>query len=77
MNSRLELRIDPERAGIETPTHIPVRAFDSSEGYWRTADIAELDRDSLVEWIRSRGEVSSWGVQIILILLGHPTTGVE
>lgn len=57
-------------------TGIYTRAI-GQDGRWGSYDIAELDRDSLVRFIRSRGEVSAWAVHIILIMLGHDREGVE
>lgn len=57
-------------------TGIFVRAI-GQDNRWGTYDIAELDRDSLVDFVRSRGEVSTWGLHIILIMLDHDRDGVE
>lgn len=71
----MELRVDPARDfnRLDEPdplrTGIPIRAL--RDGKWGNADVFELDRESLVEWVRSRGPVSDWAVSIIEILLLH------
>lgn len=70
---------DPAREGqpnLDGLTGIYTRAI-GRDGRWDSFDIAELDRDSLVRFIRSRGEVSTWAVHLVLIMLGHDRTGVE
>lgn len=47
------------------------------DGRWGTYDIAELDRASLIDFVRGRGEVSTWALHIVLIMLGHDREGVE
>lgn len=34
-------------------------------------DIAELDRDSLLRFLRSRGGDNEWAENVVLVLLGH------
>jgi hypothetical protein len=68
------LRVEPGRlqriaVGSIPETKILVRA-QGTEGEWANADIAELDRDSLLRWLRrypARAEL------VLLVLLGHPT----
>lgn len=51
------------------PSGIPIRA--ELDGAWGSFDAAELDRDSLLEWLRSRGGENAWAESVVLILLGH------
>lgn len=65
---RDDLVVDSARVGPPT-TNIFVRALDDI-GY-RVADIAELDRNSLLRWLRIRGGSNPWAENTVLILLGH------
>ena len=47
------------------------------DGRWGTYDIAELDRDSLIDFVRGRGPVTTRALHIVLIMLGHDREGVE
>lgn len=73
MTSLPVLRYDADRAtaGLAEATGIYVRA-QRPDGTWDDADIAELDADSLLTWLRSRGGSNPWAEQVVLILLGHP-----
>lgn len=73
-----DLRTDLRRQHdfADDPTGIYIRAI-GADGRWGTYDIAQLDRDSLVEFVRSRGAVTTWALHIVLILLGHDRDGVE
>ena len=66
-----ELQIDENRLQHDGVIGIYIRA-QGPDGKWDSYDIAQLDRDSLAEFARSRGEVSDWGMSIIWHLLGHP-----
>lgn len=59
--------------GDDALTGIFVRARDDA-GAWHSVDIAVLDRTSVIEFVRSRGEVSDWALSIVLHLLGWPMT---
>lgn len=62
----LELKVDPARSGWEDATGIYIRAkFGES---WESVDIAQLDRDSLLAWLRS-GE--SFAENVVLGLLNY------
>jgi hypothetical protein len=63
-----ECTVDPERVGLG-PTGIYVRAM--LEGKWGSYDIAELDRDSLSRWLRSRGGSNQFAEHVVMLLLGH------
>jgi hypothetical protein len=52
-------------------TGILVRAR-MSDDTWGNADIAELDRISLMRWLRSRGGTNLWAENTVLQLLGWP-----
>ena len=71
-----ELQIDENRLQHDGVTGIYIRA-QGPDGKWDSYDIAQLDRDSLAEFARSRGEVSDWGMSIIWNLLGHPMLASE
>jgi len=63
------MKADPMRIGShEYDTGFFVRIDDPTI---MTIDVGELDRDSLVEWLRSRGEVSDWCMSFILRIMGH------
>jgi hypothetical protein len=70
-----ELKIDRERKDI-TETGIYVRALDQ-EGRWGSHDIAQLDRESLLAWLRSRGGDNLWAENCVLLLLGHEVVDAE
>jgi hypothetical protein len=63
------LKLDPDRAD-EHETGIFVRAQDQSGG-WHSADIAHLDKASLLAWLRSRGGNNPMAEDTVGILLGH------
>jgi hypothetical protein len=52
------------------PTGGFVRAV-TPGGKWVTADIALLDKDSLLAWLKSRGGDNPWAENIAGVLLGH------
>jgi hypothetical protein len=64
-----KLRIDPERRG-EFATGIYVRA-ELSDGVFDNVDIGELDRKSLLAWLRSRGGINIWAESVVFLMLGH------
>ena len=64
-----KLKIDPQRVGIGS-TGIFVRAQDD-EGRWLAADIVELDKESLLAFLKYRGGDNIWAESTCLILLGH------
>lgn len=66
-----ELNVDNARFKQFGETGIFVRAKNSA-GTWGAFDIADLDRDSLHEWLRSRGGENLWAENTVMILLGHP-----
>lgn len=62
------LRVDPERRG-EFATGIYVRA--QLDGEQTNVDIGELDRASLLRWLRSRGGMNIFAESVVCMLLGH------
>jgi hypothetical protein len=66
-----DLRVDVDRNGDHHgTTGIYVRAKDPWDS-WANADIAELDRVSLLRWLRSRGGENLWAENTVMALLGH------
>lgn len=75
----VDLRTDPGRenqlkAGILRATNIPVRAKRGEA--FDNVDIVELDRISLLVWLRSRGGDNPWAENLVLILLGHVSPNI-
>lgn len=66
-----QLRADAEREGFHGNTGIYVRAV-FLDGKYGSADIMELDRVSLLRWLRSRGGENLWAENTVLALLGWP-----
>ncbi len=64
--------IDPER-GAATPTGIMVRACEVIDGCkaWGSHDIAYLTRDSVLEFLRSRGGQNEWMENVILLVMRY------
>jgi len=60
----------PNTTSEAMQTGIYVRAQRAS-GSWESADISTLDRNSLLEWLRSRGGNNVWAENVVGILLGH------
>ena len=38
---------------------------------WDSVDIAFLEKESLIEWLKSRGGNNPWAEEVVCILLGH------
>lgn len=73
-NDKVELTIDLARIlGHEgvNETGIPIRAKDPVSGKWGTWDVANLDKESLKSWLRSRGGENPWAENVVGVLLGH------
>jgi hypothetical protein len=62
-------RVDPDRMDRNDTTHIYVRAV--VDGQPQSVDIACLDTESLLGWLRSRGGSNPWAEHVVLMLLGH------
>lgn len=67
---RGDMRVDTVRVITKPETGIYVRA-QTSTGAWVSADIAHLDRASLMAWLRSRGGDNPWAENTVAVLLGH------
>lgn len=65
----MSLKQDPKRIGIGE-TGIYVRAQDSI-GQYISCDMSELSKESLLEFIRSRGGDNPWAENCLGIVLGH------
>jgi hypothetical protein len=63
-----DLKVDPKRL-VETTTGIYLRA--RAAGVWCSADLAHLERASVLRWLRSRGGNNLLAENCVLILLGH------
>ena len=70
MTASLDLTVDPERADGQGYTGIYCRA--TLHDVWGSWDIACLDRSSLLDFIRARGDNSAWCEGVVLVMLGHP-----
>lgn len=64
------LQVDPERWHNYADTGIYVRA-QLPDGTWDSVDIIELTKDSLTQWLRSRGGENVWAENVVYLLLGH------
>jgi hypothetical protein len=62
-------RADLGRMDRNGSTGIYVRAI--VDGKPQSVDIACLDADSLLGWLRSRGGNNAWAEHVVLMLLGH------
>lgn len=60
---------DPNRMVYASATGIYVRAMRG--GKWDSVDIGELDRASLLAWLRSRGGDNKWAENTVGLLLDH------
>lgn len=66
----IEYKTAPEREGDENKvTGIGVRAK-FSDGKFGNADIAQLDKGSLVAWLKSRGGDNPWAEGVVVMLMG-------
>lgn len=66
------LEVDPRRHEVSDylrNSGILVRA--KLNGEWGNYDIAELTRQSLFAWLRSRGGSNPWAENTVAIILGH------
>ena len=68
MTDELDLRVDPARRNLER-TGIYVRARDGER--FVSADIDQLDKRSLLAFLRSRGGDNPWAEEIIGLIMGH------
>lgn len=67
----MNLLVDPRRLKkFEDATRIYVRAKDPDTDTYESYDIAQLDKDSLKEWLLSRND-TQWMLDVIFVILGH------
>ena len=66
----MDLNIDLARASTDFETGIFVRV-QNHEGKWVNVDIAHLDKDSLLVWLRSRVGDNALAENTVGLLLGH------
>lgn len=69
----MELAVDKYRWEMVSYYHetgIFVRAM-LPDGDWDSVDIIYLDKESVLEWLRSRGDDNEFAEDVVLILLGH------
>jgi hypothetical protein len=69
----MEYTINPERWADKEEvvyTGIYVRAL-SPEGKYESVDIYQLDKASLLNWLRSRGGKNEWAENCVGVLLGY------
>jgi len=72
MDEDVPLRIDSTRQHLSGTTGIYVLALTlGEEGVETSADIAELDTESLLRFLRSKGGENEWAEGVVLALLGH------
>ena len=65
----MDLTIDPEPQHLADTTGIYVRA--KVDDKWKSVDIAQLNKESLLTWLRSRDGDNPWAEDVVGILLGH------
>lgn len=66
------MKIDPDRLlqEGEQATGIYIRA-QGADGRYDAFDIVELDKASLLTWLRSRGGDNIWAENVIGLIMGH------
>jgi hypothetical protein len=71
--TRATLEIDPTRLARDGETGIYVRAVQRKDDGDRllSCDIVCLTRESLLNWLRSRGGKNPWAEECVALLLGH------
>jgi hypothetical protein len=65
----MEYKVDPNRSETFFDTGIFVRAKNGTK--WDSYDIAQLERESLHAWLRSRDGKNLWAENVVLLLLGY------
>lgn len=65
------MKIDPKRIESYEPGCIPIRAL--HEKKWGTWEVPQLDKESLIEWLKPRS--IEYHKDVIGILLGHGHLG--
>jgi hypothetical protein len=67
----IEYRTEPSREAKAVGTGILVRARSNTTGKFGNFDIAELNSDSLLRWLRSSGGKNLWAENTVALILGH------
>ena len=68
----MKLKTDPKREQeFSDITGIFIRAWSDEKDKFVNADIYHLDKESLLEWLKSRGGDNPWAEDVVGILLGH------
>lgn len=72
----MEYLVDSERLEEYkgSSTGIYVRAKTSKGTSWDNTDILFLTKESLFNWLRSRGGSNEWAENCVALLLGHDLT---
>lgn len=66
----MNLKSDPKRAGFADATGIYIRA-QRPDGTWDAIDIAELDKESLLTFLRRDGDRNPLAENVVGVLLDH------
>ncbi len=62
------LRIDPDLPDMETGIFVRAQHLDGS---WGSPDMSQLDDESLVRWLRTRGGENRWAESVVFLLIGR------
>lgn len=62
---------DCHLTGLYVRARHPEQAEHDRAGRWDSVDIYFLNKESLLEWLRSRGGDNPWAEDVVGILLGH------
>ena len=63
------MKIDPKRLESYVPGCIPIRAQDPVTEKWGSFEVPQLDKESLLEWLKPRSK--EYVEDVLGILLGH------
>lgn len=63
------MKIDPKRLEGYVPGCIPIRARDPVTDQWGSFEVPQLDKKSLLEWLKDRPK--EYVDDVVGILLGH------
>ena len=63
------MQIDPKRLESYVPGCIPIRAQDPRDNKWGSFEVAQLSKESLIEWLKDRPR--SYVEDVLGIMLGH------
>ena len=70
MTYKIDVERWNEKEKWDDTTGIYIRAL-SPDGSWESVDIALLDKESLLSWLRSRGGKNEWAENCVGAMLGH------